>query len=67
MAQTVELELTHTELTYLLNLVEDHIRDGSYWGNEKQFRKMQSNVLEKITEISDELILRKVRSTNGMD
>jgi hypothetical protein len=63
MAQTVELELTHTELNYLLNLVEDNIRDGSYWGNEKQFRKMQSNVLEKITETSDELILRKVRSS----
>lgn len=67
MAKTVELELTHTELNYLLNLVTDHIRDGSYWGNKEQFRKMQSRVLDKITEISDELILRKVRSTNGME
>jgi len=50
-----------------LNLVEDNIREGNYWGNREQFESRQSRVLEKITKISDELILRKVRSTNGMD
>lgn len=67
MAQTFELKLTESELNYILNLVEDNIREGNYWGNKEQFQNRQSRVLEKITKISDELILRKVRSTNGMD
>ena len=65
--KTETLELTHTELSYLLSLVEDNIREGIYWGRKDQFDKMQSRVFDKITKITDELILRKVRSTNGMD
>jgi len=65
--KTETLELTNTELKYLLSLVEDNIREGIYWGNKDQFNKMQSRVFNKITKITDELILRKVRSTNGMD
>lgn len=67
MAQTVELKLTEAELGYIMDLIYDNIQNGDYWGNKEQFMKRQSRVLEKITEISDELILRKVRSTNGVD
>lgn len=67
MAKTVELKLTESELNYILNLVEDNIREGNYWGNQEQFKNRQSRVLEKITKINDELILRKVRRTNGME
>jgi predicted metal-dependent HD superfamily phosphohydrolase len=48
-------------------LIGENIREGYYWGNEKQFRKMQSKLLDKLLEIHDDEILRKVRSTNGMD
>jgi hypothetical protein len=65
--KTETVELTHTELNYILNLIGENIREGYYWGNEKQFRKMQSNLLDKLLEIHDDLILRKVRSANGMD
>ena len=63
MTKTVELELNGTELNYLLNLVEDNIREGNYWGNKEQFHKMQSRVLDKINEINDELILSKIRGS----
>jgi hypothetical protein len=65
--KTETVELTHTELNYILNLIGENIREGYYWGNEKQFRKMQSKLLDKLLEIHDDEILRKVRSTNGMD
>lgn len=67
MMKTKTLELTHAELNYLLTLVEDNIREGNYWGNKEQFQNRQSRVLDKITKITDELIIRKVRSTNGVD
>ena len=63
MAKTVELKLTEPELNYILSLVEDNIREGNYWGNKEQFQNRQSRVLEKITKINDELILRKIRSS----
>jgi hypothetical protein len=61
------LELTKTELNYVLNLVYENIREGWYYGNKQQFEKMQSKLLDKLLEVNDNAILRKVRSTNGMD
>jgi len=51
--KTETLELTKTELDYLLTIINDHIESGIYWGNEPQFRKMQDSVLEKIGEAYD--------------
>ena len=65
--KTETIELTKTELNYVLNLVYDNIREGWYYGNKKQFEKMQSKFLDKLLEIHDNEILRKVRSTNGVD
>lgn len=65
--KTETLELTKTELNYILNLVYDNIRQGWYYGNKKQFEKMQSKLLNKLLAVNDNAILRKVRSTNGMD
>ena len=67
MAKTVELKLTEAELKYVMDLIYDNIQNGDYWGNKEQFMKRQSTLLNKMTKINDELILRKVRSTNGMD
>ena len=67
MARTIELKLTESELNYIWSLVEDNIREGNYWGNKEQFQNRQSRVVDKITKITDELILRKVRSTNGVE
>ena len=67
MAKTVELKLTEAELRYVMELIYDNIQNGDYWGNQEQFMKRQSTLFDKIAKISDELILRKVRSTNGMD
>jgi hypothetical protein len=65
--KTETLELTKTELNYVLNLVYENIREGWYYGNKQQFEKMQSKLLDKLLEVNDNAILRKVRSTNGMD
>jgi len=65
--KTETVKLTKTELNYVLHLVYENIREGWYYGNEKQFKKMQSKFLDKLLEIYDDGILRKVRSTNGMD
>ena len=67
MAKTVELKLTEAELRYVMELIYDNIQNDNYWGNKEQFMKRQSTLFDKIAKISDELILRKVRSTNGMD
>lgn len=48
--KTETIELTKTELDYLLSIVNEHIDSGVYWGNQAQFIKMQSRVLEKIEE-----------------
>ena len=67
MAKTVELKLTEAELGYIMDLIYDNIQNGDYWGNKEQFMKRQSTLCDKITRINDELILRKVRSANGME
>ena len=51
--KTETLELTKTELDYLLSVVHESIDSGVYWGNHAQFVKMQNNVLEKIEEAYD--------------
>jgi len=51
--KTETLELTKTELDYLLSIVHESINEGTYWGNEAQFRKTQKNVLEKIEKAYD--------------
>jgi len=48
--KTETLELTKTELDYLLSVVNEHIDSGVSWGNHAQFVKMQNRVLEKIEE-----------------
>jgi hypothetical protein len=52
--KTETLELTKTELDYLLSVVHEHIDSGVSWGNwggsHAQFVKMQNRVLEKIEE-----------------
>jgi|688.fasta_scaffold489284_2 hypothetical protein len=65
--KTETLELTKTEFDYVLTLVYENIRDGWYYGNKQQFEKMQSKFLDKLLEVNDNAILRKVQSTNGMD
>ena len=49
--KTETIELTKTELDYLLSVVHEHIDSGDYWGNQAQFIKMQNRVLEKIEEV----------------
>jgi len=46
--KTETLELTKTELDYLLSIVHESINEGTYWGNHEQFVKMQNRVLKKI-------------------
>lgn len=46
--KTETIKLTKTELDYLLSIVHESINEGTYWGNEAQFRKTQNSVLEKI-------------------
>jgi len=48
--KTETLELTKTELYYLLSVVHDHIDSGVSWGDHAQFVKMQNRVFEKIDE-----------------
>jgi len=49
--KTETLELTKTELNYMLNLVYENIREGWYYGNKKQFEKMQSKLLDKLLDL----------------
>ena len=51
--KTETLELTKTELDYILSIVHEHIDSGVSWGNHAQFVKMQNRVLEKIEEAYD--------------
>ncbi len=51
--KTETLELTKTELEYLYNVVDDHIRSGIYYGNKEQFDKMQKIVFDKVEEAYD--------------
>jgi len=46
--KTQTIKLTKSELDYLLSIVHESINEGTYWGNEAQFRKTQKNILEKI-------------------
>jgi hypothetical protein len=48
--KTETIELTKTELDYLLSVVHEQIDSGVSWGNQAQFIKMQNRVLEKIEE-----------------
>ena len=65
--KTETIELTKAELDYVLILIYENIRDDWYYGNKQQFEKRQSKLLDKLLAINDNAILRKVRSTNGMD
>jgi glutathionyl-hydroquinone reductase len=60
--KTETLELTKTELDYLLSIVYEHIDSGVYWGNHAQFVKMQNRVLTKISEAYDMAYNHKVKS-----
>lgn len=51
--KTETLELTKSELDYLLSVVHENIDSGVSWGNHAQFVKMQQRVLEKIEEAYD--------------
>ncbi len=51
--KTETLELTKTELDYLLSIVHEKINSGIYWGNKVQFAKTQNKVLEKVTRAYD--------------
>jgi hypothetical protein len=51
--KTETLELTKTELDYLLSIVHEHIDSGVSWGNHAQFVKRQHRVLEKIEKAYD--------------
>jgi len=46
--KTETLKLNKAELDYLLSIVHESINEGTYWGNEAQFRKTQKSVLTKI-------------------
>jgi hypothetical protein len=48
--KTTTIELTKTELNYLYNLVCENMERGEYWGNQKQFMKMQENVFNKLMD-----------------
>lgn len=51
--ESVTLELTKTQVNYLYDLVCENIKSGEYWGDHKQFMKMQNGVLKKIEEAYD--------------
>jgi hypothetical protein len=51
--KTVTLELTKTELEYLYNVVDDHIRSGIYWGKKENFDSLQKKVFDKVEEAYD--------------
>jgi len=63
--KTETLELTKTELDYLWSILSDHIGSGEYWGNKKQFVKMQDNLFEKIEDALR--TLDKEHAKHGMD
>jgi len=48
--KTKEIEFTRTEIQYLMNLVNDHVATGTFWGNNEKFHKMQDRVLEKLSD-----------------
>ena len=60
--KTETIELTKTELDYLLSVVHDQIDSGVYWGNKAQFIKMQNRVLEKIEEAYDMAFNHKAKA-----
>jgi hypothetical protein len=60
--KTETLELTKTELDYLLTLVREHINSGIYWGNQEQFNEMEDGVLEKIEQAYNSAFNHKVKS-----
>jgi len=63
--KTETLELTKTELEYLWSVLVAHISSGEYWGNRKQFLKMQDNIFEKIEDALR--TLDKEHANHGMD
>ena len=65
--KTKEIELTLTEIQYLLNVVEDHVETGDYWGDDKKFfQKIQQSVLDKMTEAYDNMDPER-RGFDGME
>jgi two-component SAPR family response regulator len=65
--KTKEIELTLTEIQYLLNVVEDHIETGDYWGDDKKFfQKIQQSVLDKMTKAYDNMDPER-RGFDGME
>lgn len=48
MPATVTVQLSVSELRYLLSLVQANKDKGDYWGNHEQFRARQERVIEKL-------------------
>lgn len=48
--KTETVELTRSEIQYLMEIVKDHIDSGVYWGNQDKFHQMQNNVFDKLQE-----------------
>jgi hypothetical protein len=48
--KTETVELTKVEIQYLINIVNEHIHSGEYWGNQNQFYAMQERVFDKLEE-----------------
>ena len=40
--------LTKAEINYLLWLIDDNIRDGSYYGNKNQYYKRVDGIIRKL-------------------
>jgi hypothetical protein len=60
--KTQTVKLTKSELDYLLSIIHESINEGTYWGNEAQFRKTQKNVLTKIETAYNAAFNHKVKS-----
>ena len=47
--KTEQIKFTRTEIQYLMNLVQDCINDGIYWGEDEfKFNRMQTLVFNKL-------------------
>jgi hypothetical protein len=42
------MTLTKAEINYLLWLIDDNIKDGSYYGNKKQYYKRVDGIIRKL-------------------
>ena len=60
--KTETVKLTKTELDYLLSIINESIDEGTYWGNEAQFRRTQKSVLTKIETAYNAAFNHKVKT-----